>query len=124
MDSWSYRGQNHGNSTRQQGLNLGVWPWTYGLCPTGQVGKIGKVLLIDDLLEMACSKSVLVEFPVLPKRKTEKGESNVCVPRGSTWKGLVACGLEKKVCFKWHKVAAGDFAPRQKPDAQVVAWSQ
>lgn len=53
---------------------------------------------------------MLVKFPVAPmgKRKSERQQC-LWVPRGSTWKGLVACGLEKKVHFKWQKVAAVAF---------------
>jgi hypothetical protein len=51
-------------------------------------------------------------------------DSNILVPRGSTWKGLVTCGLEKKVHFKWHRVAAGGFAPGQKPNVQEAAQGQ
>lgn len=42
-------------------------------------------------------------------------------PRGSTWKGLVAVGLEKKVRFKWQKGSSSGFLPEQKPDVQVAA---
>lgn len=42
-------------------------------------------------------------------------------PKRLHLEGLVACGLEKKVRFKWQKVAAGGFPPEQKPNVQVAA---